>query len=93
MSIFSFFKKAFKGPQAKPIHLPAKHLGQAETIGDKLSSICASLNGYFERDLAGQDIRLCITINRTTEKYCGQGPTTQAAFEALYARLKKLELI
>lgn len=92
MSFFSAIKKAFTGVEPKPFKLPPKKWEETQTIGEKLASICARTGGHYERDIAGQQIRLCL-ITKSGEKFCGQGYTTQDAYEALYKRLKQLELV
>lgn len=91
MSLFSAIKRAIAGPAPKPFKLPAKQWEHAETVGEKLAVLCARNGAHYERDIAGEQVRLCLIV-KSGEKFCGQGPTTQDAYEALYKRLKQLEL-
>ena len=83
-----FWRKLFG---AKPrVGRPPKSENQAETLAEQIVAVqylCGAKS--WERDLAGQDIRLCFLFPNG-EKICGQGPTTYDAFRVLRARIKKV---
>lgn len=86
------FGKLFgpRGVKPRPFYSPAKRLEDAETVGQALDSLKAKLNAdRWERDLAGEQVRLCLLLP-SGEKICGQGPTTRDAFFVLRDRVKKV---
>ncbi len=86
MSFWSKLKVALTGPKPKPFKLLPKKEGP--TVADQLDILCHKLGCTYERDMAGQQVRLCLLFSNG-EKLCGQGNTTADAFAALHKRAKR----
>lgn len=63
-----------------------------ETLGDHLHNLCLKLDASFERDLVGDQVRLCLLF-RSGDKVCAQGETTMKAYGHLKAKLIAMGII